>query len=294
MPLPTPEERLREISRSQPVTLVPIDVTGTPFCRQASWRESIRSSSREYLDCSEEHMGGSLPRSRVRRRRTVAGAQDLFDAPPLAGGREPFCVRSAHDLRTRNASRERWTRQSCLIIDTYAPRRGRELERRKSGACRDDSPQAVRRTCSLRASMRSLFARSAPKKPVDLWAQGRPQSPAASLTNLTPHKRPALKRSKSLPRSLKSWLRTSTERLTHRSSVALETSQPLHEVEDEDEGYSGEDDLEMTQQNSFKMTRHSRSVSASARRPKPLKSKAKRIYPPFVNKVSWAICFQAI
>ena len=187
--LPTPEERLREISRSQPITLVPIDVTGSSFNRMCDYRSSTRSINNEYE-------AESRTVRRKRRRQTLSGIPGfVFDE--ISNG--SFKVGS---LRTRSVSRERWERPHSMAIESYpgSGRRGRSRERKrdKAGENRDDSP--VSKTCSLRRSFRSLFQRSRSR---DLWAEGRPRSPGPPMIDLNV----PLRRSRSLPRSLKSVMR---------------------------------------------------------------------------------------
>jgi hypothetical protein len=217
--LPTPEERLREISRSQPVTLIPIDTSGQPFNRMCEQRASQRSINKEYVET------GSSTVRRTKRRQTLSGIpgfvyEELTKDNPKIGS-----------IRTRSVSRERWERpRSMNVTDhmyshvdpTLEPprgRRSRSRERRRHASTPDRDESPVFRSCSLRRSFRSLFNKTnkSRSKSSDFWADGRPESPGPPEVDL----HHPLRRSKSLPRSLRS-LRGSTGRLNTSRSASTE------------------------------------------------------------------------
>ena len=217
--LPTPEQKLREISRSQPVTLVPIDVTGSSFNRMCDYRTSIRSINTQYEVLEE---GTKSLRKKRHRRQTLSGMPGfVFDEIST----DYFKVGS---LRTRSVSRERWERPRSMVNDsltsnssTTPGRRARSRERKRHQRGhppeqRDDSP--VSKSCSLRRSFKSLF-KGGRSRSQDLWAEGRPRSPGPPMIDLNV----PLRRSRSLPRSLKSVMRdTSSFRLNSRRSASTE------------------------------------------------------------------------
>ncbi len=212
-PLPTPEERLREISRSQPVILIPIDTSGIPFNRMCEHRASQRSINREYVE------GGKGTVRRTKRRQTLSGIPG-FVYEEL--NNQSFKIGS---IRTRSVSRERWERPKSMHIDTWytppgEPRgrrsRSRERTRNKTDPNRDESP--VSRSCSLRRSFRSLFRGKKSKSSNTLWAGGRPESPGPPVVDLYQ----PLRRARSLPRSLRSVLRDSNSKLNTTRSASTE------------------------------------------------------------------------
>ena len=234
IPLPTPQQRLREISRSQPVTLVPIDTSGSGFKRMCEFR----SSSRGQIPLEDTSVDGTLTARRKRnRRQTVSGIPGHIYAELT---KENFKVsQSATNLnRTRSASKERWERSRSyrsIAMDMYIPqfndsmyssRRSRSKERRLHKYDRDDSP--VSRSCSLRRSFRSLF-KDKRSKSIDLWAEGRPESPAPPIIDLEL----PLRRSRSLPRSLRGLFRGSILRLTSSRAASTEGRLDVWDRDDE-------------------------------------------------------------
>ncbi|XP_070567501.1 serine-rich adhesin for platelets-like isoform X2 [Ptychodera flava] len=69
-PLPTPEEVMRR--NIMPSSIIPIDTTGKPFERMASFRRSLQLSDVKYL------RRGKNRRSHRKRRRTVSGLSDMM------------------------------------------------------------------------------------------------------------------------------------------------------------------------------------------------------------------------
>ena len=181
-------------------------------------RESIRTNSREYIEECESR-DTTLKRRRHRRRQTVSGIP-LSGAGDITHG---FIVQSESDLRIRSVSRERLERpKSMAYMDRYAPRpennrKSREELRREKEGSREDPGLA--RSCSFRRSMRSLFRGDKEKsKSSDLWVQGRPESPGPPMVDLDY----PLRRSKSLPRSLKSMSKSLTKLFSHSRSASTE------------------------------------------------------------------------
>ena len=233
IPLPTPEEKLRELSRSQPVTLVPIDTTA--FSRISENSESQRSLSREYLDDGTTSISRRRQRNH-RRRQTVAVL------PSHVSSAEGSIVRKREPVPFRSMSRERWERgrpHSMAALDSYtlssssstrqSRRRSKERVAAGSSSYRsrsrdllyddyDPEETNLARSCSLRRSLKSLFKGSRSKSG-DLWVEGRPVSPGPPVVNLSSNMS-NLKRSRSLPRSLKSMFRNSVGRLVSSSRSA--------------------------------------------------------------------------
>ena len=235
IPLPTPQQRLREISRSQPVTLVPIDTSGQGFQRMCNIRASSRGQTPVEGDCGGD---GTLTARRKRnRRQTVSGIPGHIYAEIT---NENFKVsQSTTNLnRTRSASKERWERSRSyrsITMDAYIPqfnesmygsRRSRSKERKSKKYDRDDSP--VSRSCSLRRSFRSLF-KDKRSKSTDLWAEGRPESPGPPIIDLEL----PLRRSRSLPRSLRGLFRGSIPRLSSSRAASTEGRLDVWDRDDE-------------------------------------------------------------
>ena len=89
------------------------------------------------------------------------------------------------------------------------------IEREKSVDREEKTNGGLARSCSLRRSMRSLF-KGAPDKEksqsMDLWADGRPKSPGPFMVDVSG------RRSRSLPRSLKSVKQSVSKFMKNRSS----------------------------------------------------------------------------
>ena len=231
--LPTPEEKQREMSRSQPVTLVPIDITGHAFQRHCEHRASIRSSDRVYV--KEE---GTLSRSakkRARRRQTISGIPGHIYDEVVNG----YSTIGSISSRTRSASRDRWERPKSIAIEEYVPgkdkergrspgRRSRSTEKKlKVSREKEDSP--ISRSCSLRRSFKSLF-KGKRSKSSDLWAEGRPESPDPFVVDFGG----TLRRTRSLPRSLKS-VRDPSGRLHNQQGSRSASAEGILECWSEEE-----------------------------------------------------------
>lgn len=217
---------MRELSRSQPITLVPIDISGNSFDRLCEYRASIRSINREYEE-TESTSGTSGKRKRHRRRQTVSGipghVRDELN-------NQVFKV--SHELYTRSASRERWERpRSMHSLNFYAPRMDKKKPRDPKKNIEDREESLLSRSCSFRRSLRSLF-KGKRSQSQDLWAEGRPMSPGPPVVDL--NSKP-LTRSLSLPRSLKSVLRSSNSKTRFDSSRSASTEGRL-------DALSGEED----------------------------------------------------
>ncbi|XP_076021428.1 NHS-like protein 1 isoform X2 [Genypterus blacodes] len=74
-PLPTPEEKMRQVAKAVPTDIVPINVTGAVFDRQASFRRSLINTDTV-----------SRRPKKVKRRKTISGLPDNFH-DELAKGR---------------------------------------------------------------------------------------------------------------------------------------------------------------------------------------------------------------
>ncbi|XP_071388370.1 NHS-like protein 1 [Centroberyx affinis] len=75
-PLPTPEERMRQAAQAVPTDIVPINVTGAVFDRQASIRRSLINTDTV-----------SRRPKKVKRRKTISGLPDNFNLELAAKGR---------------------------------------------------------------------------------------------------------------------------------------------------------------------------------------------------------------
>ncbi|KAM4529150.1 NHS-like protein 1 isoform 3-T3 [Fundulus diaphanus] len=75
-PLPTPEEKMRQVAQAVPTDVVPINITGAVFDRQASIRRSLINSD-------------TVPRrpKKVKRRKTISGLPDNINQELAAKGR---------------------------------------------------------------------------------------------------------------------------------------------------------------------------------------------------------------
>ena len=176
----------------------------------------------EYV-CAE---GTSTAKRKRNRRQTVSGIPGHIYAELTD---ENFKVsQSTTNLnRTRSASKERWERSRSyrsITMDMYIPqfnekiqgsRRSRSKERKFKKDVRDDSP--ISRSCSFRRSFRSLF-KDKRSKSTDLWVEGRPESPGPLIIDLDL----PLRRSRSLPRSLRGLFRGSIPKLTGSRAASTE------------------------------------------------------------------------
>ena len=212
--LPTPEDKLREMSRSQPITLVPIDVSGSGFNRQCELRASQRLSKIDIFACETKSL-----RKRRSRRQTVSGIPGhVFEEV-----NHMFRPSSGINLNARSASKERWERPRSMALDTYAPKlekkRCKEKRRGKSLEILDvdEDESKLARSCSLRRSLRSLF-KGKRTKSTDLWLEHRPESPEPPTREVGA----PLTRSRSLPRSLKNLFKESVSRFSQNRSASTE------------------------------------------------------------------------
>ena len=183
---------MRELSKSQPAALVPIDITGSGFTRMCQYRESIRASSREYLKNGSQYL---IPDDAF---------QEVQDSA--------FCVKSADDLRTYSASKERWESQPKAASSEKQisrdqrgrqSRRPEQKERSKSAdkMLEEEIPQnsMLKRAHSIRQSLKSLFRSKSRSRSRDLWVDKKPVLPGPPVIQLGT----TVPRSKSLPRTLK-------------------------------------------------------------------------------------------
>ncbi|KAF7657646.1 hypothetical protein LDENG_00024120 [Lucifuga dentata] len=75
-PLPTPEEKMRQVAQAVPTDVIPINVTGAVFDRQASIRRSLINTDTV-----------SRRSKKVKRRKTISGLPDNFNQEIAATGR---------------------------------------------------------------------------------------------------------------------------------------------------------------------------------------------------------------
>ncbi|TKS74865.1 Nance-Horan syndrome protein [Collichthys lucidus] len=143
LPLPTPEERMKSSSHVINSCVIPINVTGVGFDRDASVR------------CSLVHSQSVLQRRRkLRRRRTVAGVprqvqQDL-DSDDSPGSRErtvivhagPDITPSSDDLNSHLSTRDSGCQTEDFLI-SGAPSRRRIRAQRGNISCLPDSSDAM-------------------------------------------------------------------------------------------------------------------------------------------------------
>jgi len=197
------KDKVRKLSKSIPEDLILIDVTGATFNRMCEYRESIRSSSREYIK------DGTVKRKH--RRQTLSSAPGLVFSEISTKLFNMNHLSSHVSLRTRSMSHER---PKSAALECYAPRTGSKAdlkkikEREKKKAKQDPEESNLARSCSLRRSLKSLF-KNKRSKSSDLWAEGRPRSPGPPVVDLAY----PMKRARSLPRSLKSTARLVNDRL---------------------------------------------------------------------------------
>ena len=180
------------MSKSHPVVLVPINVTGERFERMCEKRVSSTTSVRP--------RDGTLSLKRKKRRQTVSGVPGLVFNEI---SKNLFNMRKTSSVTTqRSMSQER---PKSAALESYAPKQESCSERRtmrdreKQRVKKDPDESNLSRSCSLRRSLRSLF-KDKRSKSTDLWAEGRPRSPGLPVVDLNCN----MKRSSSLPRSLKS------------------------------------------------------------------------------------------
>lgn len=229
--LPTPEDKVKELSRSQPVALVPIDITGSAFDRMCEYRESVRSTSRRNLEDGVQSL------KRKKRRPTVSGVPGLVLNEV---GTNIKGLGTPADVRLRAPSRGRSDRPKSAALDIFAPKSGvkkceRNSEWKKNKDKKDKrdhlyDPEGsnLARSCSLRRSLKSLF-KDKRSKSTDLWAKGIPECPGPPVVNLNI----PLKRSRSLPRSLKSVMQQGTGTSNFAASRSASTEGRLDAQSDE-------------------------------------------------------------
>lgn len=191
--LPTPEEKLHTMSKSQPASLVAIDVSGTSFERLCEYRVSLRNVQQpEYGSVDRRSM-----RKKRHRRKTMSGVPGVaFDevnvsVPCLFGPNAP--------------SGDRYQRPCSIAFDHYAPRAvSQQVLHHGSGrSMAEPERPSLKRSSSFRKSLRSLF-RGSRSKSTTLWVENRPQSPGPPVVDL--HIAPPVRRSRSvsLTKSLRS------------------------------------------------------------------------------------------
>lgn len=193
------DEQRRELSRSQPIPVVPIDITGSSFERLSAYRSSIRSASVDSVECevSTTRRAAARKTASSTTTTTVASTRGLDDIADHV-----FRVTSpSSNLRSRSASRERWRRfvlgkQEPYTTDTDGEK-AQHKSRKSSASSSDNHGTAMTRSCSLRKSLRSLFQQPLLKskssemwiaphgKQADMWSSGTPVVPGPPVVDLT-------------------------------------------------------------------------------------------------------------
>ncbi|CAH1798449.1 unnamed protein product [Owenia fusiformis] len=212
IPLPTPEEQIREMSKSQPSNLVPIDVTGSGFTRMCSYRTSLKSV--EYLDEDTERR-----RRKRNRRRTISEIPNAVSCDLTRVENTAPRSTSAHSLRSSSDRRHRSRTLEIESLDygsseTLNTSSKSEDKKKKKwswfgskkdikmfGSKKDikikDSKsknQSVKRSESL---PRSLTSSTSTREPIIIREKPR-ESHKFSLSNLVSSVRQSMRRSKSM------------------------------------------------------------------------------------------------
>ena len=201
--LPTPEEKLHTMSKSQPAALVAIDVSGTSFERLCEYRVSVRNVQQpEYGSVDRRSM-----RKKRHRRKTLSGVPGFdevnISVPCMAG-----------------ASGDRRQRPCSISFNDYAPRSASQQQ--------TDEPErpSLKRSSSFRKSLRNLF-RVSRSKSSTLWVEQRPRSPGPPVVDL--HAVPPVRRSRSV--SLTKSLRSVRESFHKFISPRSASTDRAHKVE---------------------------------------------------------------
>ena len=199
--LPTPEEKLHKMSKSQPAALVAIDVSGTSFERLCEYRVSVRNVQQpEYGSVDRRSM-----RKKRHRRKTLSGVPG-FDEVNIS---VPYMASTSCDRRQRPCS---------LSFNDYAPRSVSEQQ--------EPGRPSLKRSSSIRKSLRNLF-RVSRSKSSTLWVEERARSPGLPVVDL--HAVPPGRRSRSV--SLTKSLRSVRESFHKFISPRSASTDRAHKVE---------------------------------------------------------------
>lgn len=186
--------------------VVDIDVTGASFDKLCNLH--AQSLSFEARDDSYSRSSLGRYRKTVRRPKTITGISDLIFQEVDAD--LPLLTQSG-STKLKGAHRRSLKKQSSQTLETYAPmERGKSL-RKKGGKCLEEDES---KSCnSIRHSLKSVF-RLSRSRSKNLW------TPAGADETLNKSEKDslALKRSTSLPRSLKSSTKQSVSFGSFRSS----------------------------------------------------------------------------
>lgn len=205
--LPHQSDRIRQLSHSQPILIVPVDVSGQTF-RQLCERRSRSHSVHESCDVK-------MKRKRLLRK---CGALSSTEFMKEAFG---FGLLACDDLWKRCPSRERWERTKCTSQEINSKTRSKKLKpkvvkERNNLKKQDDSSY-----CLSKKSLCSLFKSSEEEGLNDLWIEGHletdDRTKAEEILLST--------RSQSLPRSFRSLAKKAQRRAN--SSESLTCSRTL-------------------------------------------------------------------
>lgn len=219
-------DRIRLLSQSQPILLIPVDVSGATY-RQISERRT-RSQSQRSCESSWElgALTNRVPSKRyTRKRRGGSGsASSTIDSASSEKVNEEFgfSLRTCDDLWRRSPSKERWERARLLAqeqeTESKPTRHKLRLLKQRSKTKKQDESSF----CSWRKSLCSMF-RPSKEEFNDLWIEGSPET-REKIDRVDPL---AFTRSQSLPRSFRSTDRKPQSKLVSSKSLpAVKASEP--------------------------------------------------------------------
>lgn len=199
--LPHQIDRIRQLSHSQPILIVPVDVSGQAF-RQLCERRSRSYSVHESCDVK-------VKRKRILRKCGALSSKEFMNE---AFG---FGLLACDDLWKRCPSRERWERTKCSSQEITSKTRSKKLKpkvvkERNNFKKQDDSSY-----CLWKKSLCSLLKSSSEEGLNDLWIEGQleteDRAKAEEILLST--------RSQSLPRSFRSLAKKAQRRVSSIESL---------------------------------------------------------------------------
>lgn len=199
--LPHQSDRIRQLSHSQPILIVPVDVSGQTF-RQLCERRSRSYSVHESRDV------------KVKRKRLLRKCGALSSSTEFMKEAFGFGLLACDDLWKRCPSRERWERTKCTSQEINSKTRSKKLKpkvvkERNNLKKQDDSSY-----CLSKKSLCSLF-KSSEEGLNDLWIEGQletdDRTKAEEILLST--------RSQSLPRSFRSLAKKAQRRANSIESL---------------------------------------------------------------------------
>lgn len=200
---PVPVDRIRLLSQSQPILLIPVDVSGSTY-RQISER---RTRSQSQRSCESSWELGTLTLNRAsgkRYSRRLRGGSGSASTEAQVGEEFGFGLRPCDDLWRRSPSKERWERARQLAqqqeTESKPARRKLRLLKQRSRTKRQEESGI----CSWRKSLCSML-RPSKEDFNDLWIEGGPETEE----KIHPVDHLPFTRSQSLPRSFRSGVRKS-------------------------------------------------------------------------------------